>query len=251
MQNINWDNIKFRASSWGNLLSEPVSKADKEAGKLSLTCQKELIKIYNKEMYGRKKEIVTSCMEKGILCEPDSIMLYSKLEGVIYTKNEELLENEWFIGHPDIYLGDDIRNAEEVDDIKSSWELDTFTPKLIETADKSYEAQLNVYFDLCNCNKGHIVYTLVDAPPSVLNAELRKLLYAMDVISEESPEYVKAAKELTKNLTFQDIDYRERVIKIPIQRNDELIEKMKAKVPILRQWLSDFHKKHMNLYPKQ
>jgi len=250
MTNINFNNIKFRASSWGNLLSEPVSKADKEAGKLSLTCQKELIKIYNRVMYGRRKEIVTSAMEKGILCEDDSIMLYSRVEGNFYFKNEEQLENQWFTGHPDIYLGDDIRNAEEVDDIKSSYELDTFMPKLIETPDKGYEAQLNVYFDLCNCSKGNIVYTLVDAPPSVLMAEKRKLLYSMDVVSEESPAFLKAALELERNLTFQDIDYRERVIKIPIQRNDDLIAKMKEKVPVLRSWLTEFHAKHIALYPK-
>ena len=51
MTQIDWTKTKFRASSWGNLLSEPVTKADKEAGKLSLTCQKELLKIYLKEKY--------------------------------------------------------------------------------------------------------------------------------------------------------------------------------------------------------
>jgi hypothetical protein len=250
MSEINWQLTKFRASSWGNLLSEPVSKADKEAGKLSLTCQKELIKIYNQVLYGRRKEIVTACMTKGILCEDDSIALYSKVEGNIYFKNDKQLENEWFTGHPDIYLGDDILNADEVDDIKSSFELDTFIPKLIEIPDKGYEAQLNVYFDLCNCSKGNIVYTLVDAPFSVLESEKRKLLYSMDVISEESPEYLKMVLELERNLTFQDIDYRERIIKIPVHRNEELIQKMKDKVPVLRNWLQDFHTKHMNLYPK-
>lgn len=244
---MDFNNIKFRASSWGNLLTEPRTKGE---GLLSLTCQKELIKIYNREVYGRRKDIVTACMSKGILCEDDSIMLYSKLEGNLYFKNDQQLENEWFTGHPDIYLGDDIYNAEEVDDIKSSFELDTFMPKLIESPDKGYETQLNVYFDLCNCSKGNIVYTLVDAPMSVLEGEKRKLLYSMDVISEESPEFKKAVLELERNLTFGDIDPHERVIKIPIQRNDELIAKMKDKVPIMRTWLQDFHQKHINQYPK-
>ena len=72
----------------------------------------------------------------------------------------------------------------------------------------------------------------------------------MNVISEESPEYLRAVEEMTKLMVFDDIDYRERVIKIPVQRDDELIAKMKAKVPILRTWLQNFHEKHMNLYPK-
>jgi hypothetical protein len=72
----------------------------------------------------------------------------------------------------------------------------------------------------------------------------------MNVISEESPDYKIAVAELENNIVFEDIDYRERVIKQPVTRNDELIQKMKDKVPIMRQWLEDFHKKHMNLYPK-
>ncbi len=75
-------------------------------------------------------------------------------------------------------------------------------------------------------------------------------LSSMNVVSEESPEYIEAAEELEKLLTFPDIDYRERVIKQPIQRNDELIEKMKAKVPIMRNWLAEFEKIHMKMYQK-
>ena len=74
---INWNEIKFRASSWGNLLTEPVTKADKEAGKLSKSCIMELIKIYNMEVYGRKKDVVTNKMDKGKIGEPESIKLFS------------------------------------------------------------------------------------------------------------------------------------------------------------------------------
>ena len=251
MQKIDWNKVKFRASSWGSLLAEPQSKADKDAGKLGATCQKELLKIYNREKYNRKKDIVTRAMTKGIDCEDESIKLYSLVEGKIFFKNEEALENEWFTGHPDIYTGESIHFAEEVDDIKSSYELDTFTPRLIETSDKGYEAQLNVYYDLAKAEGGNIVYTLVDAPESVLYDEYTWLFKKGAYISEESPDFLRAWDEKKRLLTFEDIDYRERVIKIPVAKNDELIEKMKGKVPIFRQWLSDFEKRHMSLYPKE
>src|ERR1700743_3112427 len=45
-QPIDWNTIKFRASSWGNLLSGPQSKEKKDRGELGITCQKELVKIY-------------------------------------------------------------------------------------------------------------------------------------------------------------------------------------------------------------
>lgn len=247
---INWDEVKFRASSWGNLLSEPLGKADKEAGVLSLTCQKELIKIYNLLKYGRKKDVFTKQMEKGKLVEDESIKNYSILEGQVYEKNEQSLENEWFTGHPDIYLGEDIYNAIEVDDIKSSWELDTFTPKLIEKVDSGYEAQLNCYYSLTGAKSGNLVYCLVSAPFSILESEKRKLLYSMDVATELAPEYLQACLDLEKLMVFEDIPIEERVIKIPVTRNDELIEKMKAKVPRLREWLAEFEQKHLKMYSK-
>lgn len=251
MNNTNWDEIKFRASSWGSLLTEPVTKAAKEAGELSITCQKELIKIYNQEIYGRKRDITTKQMDKGIQCEQESIKLLSIVEGVIYFKNQDQLENEWFTGHPDIGDNEDIKKSNEVNDIKTSWDLDTFMPRLIEEPDKSYIAQLNVYYDLTGAQSGNIVYCLVSAPPNILESEKRSLLFKMNVTTEFSPEYLKAAQELENLMVFDDIDYRERVIKIPVARNDELIQKMKDKVPVLRAWLKNFHEKHMNLYLKE
>jgi len=243
---INWEQIKFRASSWGNLLAESKTKGEP----IGKTCASELIKIYNQEVYGRKKDITTKQMDKGKQVEEESITLFSRVEKKIFYKNEDALENEWFCGHPDIFVGDNIQNAEEVHDIKSSWSLDTFMPQLVESVDKAYEAQLNVYFDLTGAKSGSIAYCLVSAPPNIIEAEKRSLLFRMNVISEYSPEYIQASQELEKLMIFEDIDYRERVIKQPVTRNDELIEKMKAKVPVMREWLKNFHEKHMNLYPK-
>lgn len=247
---IDFDKIKFRASSFGNLMSEPQSKADKEAGRLSKTCQKELIKIYNQEVYGRKKDITTKHMDKGTQAEEASIDLFSRVEGRVFWKNEQRLENDWATGHVDIYEGPSITEALSVWDIKSRWELDTFMPKLIEEVDPGENLQLQVYFCLTGAKSGGIVNTLVDCPFGILEEEKKRLLFSMNVATEFSPEYLEAAEELEKRLTFPDIDFRERVIKQEIQRDDEIIEKMEAKVPKMRQWLWDLHKKHKNLYPK-
>ena len=249
---IDFQNIKFRASSWGNLMTEPKTKDEKAAGILSKTCQGELIKIYNLVKYGRKKEIVTAAMDKGKLVEQDSITMYSVLEGVMYYKNDKAMENEFFTGHPDVFSGESIENAETVDDMKNSWELDSFTPWLIHEPDKSGICQLNVYYDLTGAKSGSLVRALMDCPPEVLEGEKYKLLRSMNVISEESPEFKIAMAELVENLTFShNIPIQERLIKIPIARDEELIQKMKDKVPVMREWLKNFHQKHMNLYPKE
>lgn len=245
MNTIDWSQIRFRASSWGNLLTE--SKDRKGLGQV---CQKELIKIYNQEKYGRKKDITTKQMDKGKMCEEDAITLVSRVEKTLYFKNHDELENEWFRGHPDIFKGDNIQNAKEVSDIKCSWEMDTFTPKLFESVDKGYEAQLNVYYDLTGADSGSLYYCLVSAPPQILEQEKRSLLWKMDVATELNPAYIEAAAELEKLMLFEDIDIRERIIRLPVPKNEELIEKMKAKVPIFRAWLADFETRHLNQYPK-
>lgn len=239
-----WSKTKFRASSWGNLMTEPRSKKE---GELSKTCQKELIKIYNLVRYGRKKDIVTKQMTKGILCEPESITLFSRVEKKLFVKNEQRLENEWATGHPDIFEGESIRKATEIHDIKSSWELDTFLPKLIEDVENDYDYQLQCYFDLVpTATQGSIAYCLVNAPDLVIQNEMRSLLFNMNVVSDESPEFKEAAKELLKNMVFDDIEYTERVIKKPVTRSEATIQKMKGKVPLLRDWLKWFENLHLN-----
>jgi len=240
---IRWDEIRFRASSFGNLMAESKEKGNP----IGKTCAGELIKIYNQEVYGRKKDITTKQMDKGVQCEDESIALFSIIEGELYTKNTERVENEWFSGLPDIFKGESIHNADVVGDIKSSYELDTFIPKYAEEPDKAYVAQLNVYYSLCNASGGFLTYCLVDCPMSILEQEKRSLLFKMNVVSEFSPIYLEAAAELERLLTFPDIPPNERVLKIDIPRNDELIEKMKAKVPVMREWLMNFHEKRMKI----
>lgn len=247
MSSIDWSKIKFRASSWGNLFTEPATKAAKERGELSKTCQRELIKIYNQVKYGRKKDIYTIKMDKGTQVEPESISMYSRVENKYYQKNDTQLENEWFTGHPDLFLGEDVYHATEVDDIKSRWELDSFTPKLIDEVDTSEELQLQVYFSLTGALSGAIVNTLVSAPPNIIESEKRKLLFGMNVISEFSPEYLEAAAEMEFNMVFDDIPEEERVIKQEVQRNEEIIQQMKDKVPRLRQFLADLDEKHSKM----
>lgn len=232
---IDWSKVKFRASSWGNFLAE--SRDKKEP--IGKTAQAELIKIYAQEVYDRREDIVTAAMDKGKQVEDDAIRILSMVDGELYYKNQEPHENEWFTGHPDIVT------ETEVHDIKSSWSIFTFLPKLMEEPDKAYVAQLNAYFSLTGAQGGSICYVLASAPIGILEAEKRKLLYSMDVATELNPDYLKAAQILEKNMMYEDIPIKQRVIKKYVPRDEELIEKMKAKVPILRQWLEDFHRKHV------
>jgi hypothetical protein len=238
-ETIDWDEFKMRCSCLGALFTEPQSKEAKERGDLSETAKKALIKTYAQVVWGRKKEIVTKCMEKGILVENDAIALLSMVEGVIYDKNEERGENEWVSGHPDII-------SDKIIDIKSSWEPETFIPKIVEPLSKDYFYQVQGYMWLFGKTEAQISYCLVNSPDSIVQNELKRLLFSMEVVTEEDPLYKKVAAELVRNHVFNDIPPAQRVISIKVARDESMIEKIPQKVTKAREFLASLHKKHLN-----
>lgn len=251
--NIDWSQTLFRASSWGSLMSEPKTVEEKKAGKLSLTCQKELLKIYRKEKYDwDEDDITTPAMEKGTLVQPESIDMYSLLEGKFFQENKEQLENSVFKGTPDVFLGETIRTATQVDDMKNSYLLSTFTDKTVETVTPAQKCQLNVYYDLSGASGGYIVHALMSLPSDMFQKECDRLLWKManngEIATEYAPEYIKAVEKLKKKFIYDHMPKNERIFKQFVPKDEELIEKMKVKVPILREWLAEYDQKRQNQY---
>lgn len=244
---MDWQNLKIHSSSLGLLMTEPKEKTLKDAGELSATAKGHLLKVYAMAKYGRRKDIYTIAMEKGTLVEPESITLLSRVEKRFFKKNTERLENTYFTGLPDLFLGDSIKKAEEIHDIKSSWDLDTFLPNLMKPLDQTYYWQLQSYFDLSGAKRGSICYCLSSAPIQIIEQEKRKLLFNMNVATEENLEYKLASAELEKNMVFEDIDIEERVIKFQVERNDSDIFKAYKKVKQARIFLAEIDQKHMSL----
>jgi hypothetical protein len=228
----------IRASSMGVLFMEPKDAAAKKAGELSGTAKTYLIKTYIREYWKREKDFTNKQMQKGILGEDSLITLLSRVDKKIYSKNEVRESNEWATGHADIVVED------EIIDGKASWDAETFLPKLIEPVDKLYNIQLQTYMWLYDKPKARLSYGLVNTPDMIVQNELKRLLYSMDVISEESFEYKQAAEELMRNMIFDDIPISERVISIEVPRDEEIISQMPYKVEKARQFLQYFHEKH-------
>jgi hypothetical protein len=221
-------------------MTEPQLKADKEAGLLSKTAQRHLLDIYIAEKYGRKKDIQTKQMKKGVAVEQDSINLLSKYMETPFEKNEERLSNAYITGLPDII------NENMVIDIKSSYDLWTFLGNLPDKLDSLYYWQLMSYMWLTNAEVGYIAYCLSNTPDNIIEQEKYYLLKNMDVVSEESPEYVKEAMKIEFNMKFDDIDVSERVLLFKVDRNDEDIAKIERKVLKAREYLHEIEFTHLN-----
>ena len=226
----NWDETLIRCSSIGALMTEPKEKAAREAGELSKTAKTHLKSVYIQEKYGRIKDIVTKPMQKGIEVEEESITLLSRFLKKMLYKNEERLSNKFITGLPDIFDGESIKKATSITDIKSSYDLFSFMSNVGEPLDSTYYYQLQGYMALSGAKIAYIAYCLVDTPQHIIESEKYRLLKSMDVISEDSPEFIKEASKIEKNMTFGDIPKEERVLLFEVHKDEEVIEKIYHKV---------------------
>jgi hypothetical protein len=237
---MNWNETLIRASSVGYLMTEPVTKADKEAGLLSKTAQKHLIEVYIAEKYGRKRDIQTKQMKKGVEAEQDSIDLLSMYFKLPFNKNEERFKNDFITGLPDII------NDDTIIDIKSSYDLWTFLGNIPDKLDNLYYWQMQSYMWLTGTKNAIIAYCLVNTPENIIQQEKYYLLKKMDVISEESPEFIKEAMKIEFNMTFDDISIDERILTFNISRSEDDILRIENKVLKARTFLQELEQTHLN-----
>ena len=236
----NFSKTLIRCSSLGAILTEPQSVADKNAGNLSKTAKTCLIKTYISEVYGRSREITSKQMDKGTVGEEGGIRSLSKFTGKQLTKNLVQFENDWVKGTPDIVEED------YVWDTKLSFDIWTFLANVTEPLDKGYLAQLQGYMWLTGVKSGAVVSLLEDCPQHIIDSEKFLLLKRMNVISEESIEYVEAAAGLEINLIYPDIPLKEKVLIFKVDSDEEMIEKIKVKIGKCREFLQEFSEKHQN-----
>jgi hypothetical protein len=243
---MNWNETLIRASSVGYLMTEPVTKADKEAGVLSKTAQKHLIEVYIAEKYGRKRDIQTKQMRKGNEVEEDAIKFlcnYKWLDENKYIKNTERYLNDFIAGTPDIVAID--ANGVDIYDVKSSYDLWTFTGNILDKVDNLYYWQMQSYMWLTGAKKAYVVFCLLDTPFGIIEQEKKSLLYRMtDAVTNESPEYVKEALKLEFNMTFEDVPVEERILFFPIDRSEDDILRIQVKVEKARSFLQTIEELH-------
>ena len=241
----NWNKVTFRSSAVGNLLTEPVSKAAKEAGELSETTKTYLISRYIEVKYGRKTEIKSKYLERGKGSEDDSVTMISKFEGELFEKNEDKFENEWITGTPDLFRKDANGLITDVIDLKTSWSLETLLSTVDKPVNSLYYAQLQSYLALTGGKVAWLVYCLPDFDLGFIQAEKIKMFNAGSYTTELSPQYLRDCEKLEKNYIFNDIPLEEKIIRFKIERDDDFIQKIYRKVEKSRIFLQDFENKHV------
>ena len=94
--------------------------------------------------------------------------------------------------------------------------------------------------------KATIAYCLVNTPDNIIQQEKYYLLKKMDVISEESPEFIQESMKLELNMKFDDIAMEERILMFHVSRNEDDILRIQNKVERAREYLIDIENTHKN-----
>jgi hypothetical protein len=285
-QEIDWDNFKCRCSAISSIMSNsrgngPITPTQQqELGELegrdkltprqterlaelrlkaenskeivlSDTCIGYLIEEYSRRSTGKLaigKELDIAYTRKGKLVEDDSIVLLSIVEGVVYEKNDERVENDYLSGEPDIYVGTALMQATKITDIKSCWDYPTFLKKTLEGLDKGYESQIQGYMDISGAREGEVAYCLVNMPEMMINDYKRKLFYQGEYVTEESPAFLEKWLPMLRSMIFDDIPHHQRVFKQKIEPfTEEKRQQVYDRVKACREWLWKFDETVKNL----
>ena len=225
-----FSDYKFHPSSLGNIMTE--SRTKEELGE---TAKAHLMECYVSKKYGRRKDVTNAYIEKGLVAEEDSLDLYTLVKDQLFIKNKETLSNSYFVGTPDIIVGE----SELVIDLKTSWDIFTFFSILHKPMNKNYYWQLQAYMDLIGAQKAKLVYCLVNTPFKLIEDQKRKLMWTMAVIDPDTDEaYQKACEMVDKNSIYDDIPMEERYIEFELDRDQEAIDKAHARVEFCRNFLN-------------
>jgi hypothetical protein len=157
--------ILLHPSSVGLLMTEPKSKAAKDAGELSEGAKTYLNTLAKEHVYGYKNEIDVKVLRKGKECEDESISMLNRVFFTDYVKHVGRVETDLLSGECDI-LGEDC-----IIDIKSAWSLATFPATPEEAHSSLYEWQGRAYMHLYNKDKFDLAYCMVDTPEDLYKWE--------------------------------------------------------------------------------
>lgn len=252
MQNA--DDIKFRCSSLGHLMTEARSKSET----LSESTKTHLVDVFVSAKYDRREDLNNKFLEKGNAREEDSITLLSRVQKRFFKKNDIRLENEFISGECDIFLGESIHNATQTFDTKTSWSAHTFFRSSNKDLDKAYYWQGLGYMWLTGAQRHTVAYCLVNGTEKAIMQEKKMARFIENSFDRD---YKKTCKQIEINHIFDiehfkkenpffefdndvenwfwDIPIEERLFTFTFERNEDDIKRLEQRIIESRKWMNE------------
>ena len=216
--------FKIRASACGQIMKSARSKNEL----LSETAKGYIDTWLKEQIYKRKKEISSKYIEKGLICEDNSIDFIAEHFGYgILIKNEKHYEDDYITGTPDIVLRD------IVIDVKNSWDCFSF-PLFSDDYNKDYYYQAQCYMHLTGIHKYKLIYVLSDTPENLIASELKKYSYAHGVDVDND-----IYDEFHKKMTYKNVENKYKIKVYNIEYDINTINDIYKKVSECRVYIND------------
>jgi hypothetical protein len=201
--------LMIRCSSLGKIMTEPKTKAE---GPLSVGARTHIRSLVAQAIFGVDFEVTSREMEKGTLCEPDSIALLNRVRGLSLVKNTECRSNGLLSGECDLFDAPRRRGH----DLKTSWSIATFPIVPAACEDRLYEWQMRGYMLLWDADEWSVDYCLVNTPEHLIGYESQALHFVDHIPAhqritswvikrDEAKELAIAAKLLAAKDYFAEV----------------------------------------------
>jgi hypothetical protein len=219
---------------WKQALYEPT--------KLSDTVTTELAKIYSFEMYGKSKvskgNDSPQQLEKGNLAEPMAIKMLSDIDGIEYTKNEELFQNKWLKGIPDILIKTPAGKIKKIIELKVAYDLPTFLISIMRKEESSNILETMGYMDIIGCNNAEIVHLLVDMPEGMIAREELKAMEFYSDLGIDREVALKRLEQRKNSMVFPEFPLSQKIYRQPVVLNKLIMKDVKRKVTKAKEWIA-------------
>jgi len=226
--------------------------------KLTDANKKTLSELVYATKYGRRTEINSDKITKGLTVEKDCRDILSRVTGLFLTYSKERKQNDWVTG------AIDIEPNEVVADIKSSWSWESYSKILESSANEVYLRQLDSYMDLWGKKDSLLCHVLTDTPFKLVEKVIKSLDYKYDVLNIEGDvrdENIDDVKKVVTNHIFSrqglegfceystnvyidwfsdfiEIPEKDRVHMIPHTYDQERIEQRNKSISLSRKYMS-------------
>jgi hypothetical protein len=194
---------------------------------LSETAKTYVQDLVLEEKYGIKKEFSSRYTDKGNAVEEAGIALVNDVLNYRFIyKNYDYFENEWVKGTPDV-------NTDEILlDVKCSWDATTFPFFDTDVPNKDYFYQLQGYMWLTEKQESILAYCLINTPFEMVEDEVRRAHWKFNLIEENA----ELRNEVESKHVFDHIPDHKRVKYWFIRRDEAVIEKIKERVELCREY---------------
>jgi hypothetical protein len=202
------------------------------------TAKQILATLFAREVHGKStisSAAAVNPLQRGTFSESDGISLLSQLDGIEYTKNDELFENKFIKGVPDVFYGEGKKKV--VIDVKCPLDMASFLLKANHFKDHQYEWQMQGYLWITGSMYGEIAYCLVNTPQHIIDLQKSKIINNARLSGRLNDNTYRAAENLQQSLTYDDIPIDKRVIRYKVHFSKDKVERIKKSVLMAREWL--------------